>query len=341
MPSAWFSSRPIWRILVLAVVPLALGLWFLFVPYLWQPYVRVPGSTTQLHLDCLPSELVIHAGPGPSDPTLVAVDGKVAGGSDLPERVVQQTPVAITKDRLSRFRLTLLPSQGEKTPVRVVDHYVAVVEFSRNPFVDIRSVELVPGDLNDGCRRETLSGASLAAVLGGDGVRIMRFRMIQDSISDAVLVLNSSVGNVILVGMLIGLVWTLSMLGPAFWTRYVCTEADLVERASKQAALLAQVGIGRYEVVRGAERQLQERLAMAKVLGPAFGFLLTVSSLAAALHPAVQGRQDAFQFVSAIQIAILSTLIGLAIRIVAQVAGAWSRGGTHRTLLAIEQEDKK
>jgi hypothetical protein len=169
----------------------------------------------------------------------------------------------------------------------------------------------------------------------------MRFRMIQDSISDAVLALNSSVGNFILMGMLIGFVWTLSLLGPAFWTRYVCTEAGLVARANKQAALLAEAGIGIQEVVRGAERQVQERLAMAKVLGPACGFLLTVSSLSAALHPAVQGRQDAFQFVSAIQVAVLSTLIGLAIRIAAQVASAWSRGGAHRTLLALEQRDDK
>jgi hypothetical protein len=42
-----------------------------------------------------------------------------------------------------------------------------------------------------------------------------------------------------------------------------------------------------------------------------------VSSLAAALHPAVQASQDAYTFLAAVQVAVISTFVGLLVRIIA------------------------
>jgi hypothetical protein len=51
------------------------------------------------------------------------------------------------------------------------------------------------------------------------------------------------------------------------------------------------------------------------ILGPAIGFLLTISSLIAGLHPSLFSSEDIGQFFSAIQLAMVSTFLGLFIRI--------------------------
>jgi hypothetical protein len=53
-----------------------------------------------------------------------------------------------------------------------------------------------------------------------------------------------------------------------------------------------------------------------QVFGPAVGFILTISSLIAALHPSIQKQQDISAFFGSIQVAMVSTFIGLFIRII-------------------------
>lgn len=54
-----------------------------------------------------------------------------------------------------------------------------------------------------------------------------------------------------------------------------------------------------------------------QILGPAIGFALTISSLIAGLNPTLQQAQDISIFFESIQIAMISTFIGLIIRIIA------------------------
>lgn len=62
---------------------------------------------------------------------------------------------------------------------------------------------------------------------------------------------------------------------------------------------------------------LYRRYQFLEVIGPAFGFVLTVSSLIAGLQPEVQTTQDMSYFFQCIQVAMISTFIGLSIRILA------------------------
>jgi len=57
-----------------------------------------------------------------------------------------------------------------------------------------------------------------------------------------------------------------------------------------------------------------------QVSGPAIGFALTISSLIAGLHPSIQKTHDISIFFESIQIAMISTLIGLIIRLIALIA---------------------
>ena len=49
------------------------------------------------------------------------------------------------------------------------------------------------------------------------------------------------------------------------------------------------------------------------------GFMLTVSSLVESLRPATQSSQNAYAFISGIQIAVVATFLGLAIRILCEL----------------------
>ena len=56
-----------------------------------------------------------------------------------------------------------------------------------------------------------------------------------------------------------------------------------------------------------------------QVLGPAFGFVMTISSLIAGLHPSLRATQSINMFFEAIQVAMVSTFVGLLLRIVATI----------------------
>jgi hypothetical protein len=57
-----------------------------------------------------------------------------------------------------------------------------------------------------------------------------------------------------------------------------------------------------------------------EVLGPALGFIMTISSLVVALQaPAVRGGQDMGEFFVSVEIALISTFLGLLLRIVALI----------------------
>ena len=58
-------------------------------------------------------------------------------------------------------------------------------------------------------------------------------------------------------------------------------------------------------------------LRFLQVMGPAFGFILTVASLITALHPSIQQKQNISTFFGAIQVAMVSTFLGLLIRMLA------------------------
>jgi len=63
--------------------------------------------------------------------------------------------------------------------------------------------------------------------------------------------------------------------------------------------------------------RIENWLQFFQVFGPGVGFAITVSSLIAGLHPALRETQDINRFYESIQVAMVSTLIGLSIRILA------------------------
>jgi biopolymer transport protein ExbB/TolQ len=164
--------------------------------------------------------------------------------------------------------------------------------------------------------------------------------LIQEELSNIVYGFNTSVSNLLLAGMTVALVWFGYVLSIGAVAAYVSSSKSIRKALAKRVASApARLRQGGEEAFLRAEFKLtNRRLAFAKTMGPALGFLLTVSSLSAALHPSVQATQDTFRFVSGIQIAVIATFIGLAIRIVAHWAQRVYVDLAERLLLLLADE---
>jgi biopolymer transport protein ExbB/TolQ len=71
-------------------------------------------------------------------------------------------------------------------------------------------------------------------------------------------------------------------------------------------------------IIESAYSWVLTQIRFLQALGPALGFILTVSSLVQALHPAsLLGSKGLDGFLSGIHVAMISTFLGLLIRIIA------------------------
>jgi biopolymer transport protein ExbB/TolQ len=87
--------------------------------------------------------------------------------------------------------------------------------------------------------------------------------------------------------------------------------------------------------------QLDKRFQFLQALGPAVGFILTVSSLVEALHPALLTANDLDAFLKGIHVAMIATFVGLLLRLVALEAARVNDKLLARadTLLALPQDE--
>jgi hypothetical protein len=87
--------------------------------------------------------------------------------------------------------------------------------------------------------------------------------------------------------------------------------------------------------------QTQRRLVFAKNIGPICGFALTVSSLIAALHPVMQIEKDSFSFLSSLQLALVATLVGLGMRLLAEFAIRFHRQAYEIQIAILAEETSR
>jgi biopolymer transport protein ExbB/TolQ len=77
-----------------------------------------------------------------------------------------------------------------------------------------------------------------------------------------------------------------------------------------------------------------------QALGPAVGFILTVSSLVGALHPALRSSNNLDGFLTGIHVAMISTFIGLLLRIIALWGERFNNELYERALLRLPAESE-
>jgi hypothetical protein len=218
--------------------------------------------------------------------------------------------------------------------------FAGVFEFARIPSLDIAGVAVAYDQTTVGnaCTDETLDGDALFARVVEPHKRLMRYFFMQDKLSDLIFRGNETLGNFLLAGLAVAVVWLITILGNSFRRLYLSSDATL-QATFKE---LAMKGVKNPAQTVAAEyASMFRRLAFARVVGPALGFLLTVSSLVAGLHPSTTATQDTSRFVSSLQLALVATFMGLAVRILAELAIRVEREAAERGLNLAQKESPK
>jgi hypothetical protein len=183
------------------------------------------------------------------------------------------------------------------------------------------------------CRSETLEENSLRQRIGDSNAQLRRYTLIQERLSNIVLDANETGGNLLLGILVLILLWLTVMVVDGLRRVYLISDGKLRAELDQR---LAPNTVNRTpqlsELIKADYARKYKNLAFMRVFGPATGFLLTVSSLIAGLHPSAAAAQDTFRFVSSLQLALVATFMGLAVRILAELAVRFHREDAERQL---------
>ncbi|MHC1622990.1 MAG: MotA/TolQ/ExbB proton channel family protein [Candidatus Methanospirareceae archaeon] len=156
------------------------------------------------------------------------------------------------------------------------------------------------------------------------GISYVDNEYIREDISAFLLLYNDPVSNYLLTAMFISLIpmvaYMLRLLMRAYlytdkrFLKYISQGFDLAETCTKKDAARAAGKYANYYV-----RQ-DSWFHFTQIMGPAVGFTLTVASLIAALHPITENTNDISGFMAGMHIAMISTLLGLIVRIIGTVS---------------------
>jgi hypothetical protein len=254
--------------------------------------------------------------------------------------VLKVTPV---EGESARFIATLSDEDRKliaaaETTRKPQDHaWVATFEFSQLPSIDIQAVEVSysPAFGALGCANERLTRDTLLSRLVGTSGRLMYFSLMQDKLSDVVFAVNEVIGNVLLCALLLAVFWLVHRVAAGWRLVYWVPDDVLRKLGGSQARTV----LTRDDVLSDHRASIHS-LGFLRVIGPAMGFLLTVSSLIAGLHPSATAAQDTFRFVASLQLALVATLLGLAMRVLAEFALRLHRDAAERKLKLIETAER-
>jgi hypothetical protein len=321
-----------------------IALW-LFIPSVYHPYLRVSSSRLEFDLACLPEriEIDIQSRYAQMQGGQITVQG-VNNGSVVDTIVVpppSDTGEAANPLQIPVFEKDAIPVTKKIEQLRIKPQFRYSIFFARTPNIDIRGIHIVDGPLAEQkCANNDYSGKELRKLIKAPDAfkRIMRYKLMQEELSDIVLLFNGPVANIFLACMLVAFLWFTYLLMSGMKRLYTWSDKALERDFKKRVESTPEELKNQGEVaVLYAQFQLQSRnFSFAKTMGPAFGFLLTVTSLSAALHPSVQATQDTFRFISGIQVAVIATAVGLAIRIVAHFGQRVYRDLAERLALLIK-----
>jgi len=245
----------------------------------------------------------------------------------------------------SGFQLNLTSDQQSEAIAALSDlgknaGVVLTAQFSSSPFLDIQSVRISRADHpgNPNCP-SLLAGESLRSKFLHVQPRLMRIILPQEQVSDVVLLTNEVLGALMIGALLLALLWLSWQWANALYRLYLVSDDEIRAQAKKsfEAKPLVFAAESPADLVIGNFELMHRRLSFVRVLGPAVGFLLTVSSLIAGLHPSQQDVQNSFHFISSLQIALVATFIGLLTRIVAEFSIRVHQSAAERVLMLVSR----
>jgi hypothetical protein len=214
------------------------------------------------------------------------------------------------RNEVTRFETTLDPPEANAptmAPEVIATDPVLVIRVPqeyRGRYLQLRSIEAADIDLRSvTIDQQRYDARDLGTVVEPRG-QFRRDQLVREGITDFIFKYNETLSNYALAFMVSVFAY--------FSYQLVVLYADLV-RSGK---------VGRADEVRGRlDRMREQRRSFEfwRIAAPSLGFLMTVSSLAAALHPSVQATRNAAQFLAAVDVAVISTFVGLMVRLVAHL----------------------
>lgn len=326
-----------WRIFAPLLVILATATPFV-APYVLDPYVRVPGQFIDIAISCTPSTITLvlaDSAPPPVRHSLRVADPNATSDSirSVPTTLDSAGNVTLLIPAELQDQVTTQISQGHTVSVRL--------EYSKVASISIRNILFTDSERRGQSPRcpNSVAGEELRTAILAPDPTLMRYAPAQERLSSAVLVIHEKLAGPVVLGMLAYLVWHLSGLARLiFWRRFY-SDSSLLKQVeanfSESPSLVQKEGREHFVVYQYTKGERQ--LALARVVGPTLGFILTVASLIAGLHPAVSSERDPYELISALQIALVATLLGLLIRLAAEYSIAASRELAEKKLLLIKK----
>jgi len=153
--------------------------------------------------------------------------------------------------------------------------------------------------------------------LVNEGTELVTTRYIRKALAEFIFQWNDKVSNWILTLLFACIIWLLMFLLRMEFYHYTYSserlENVLLHKDSTTPHAL-RISLDRYTT---RWSNWDDRFRFFQGLGPAVGFILTVTSLVEVLHPTVRAANDVDSFLGGIHIALISTFLGLVLRLVA------------------------
>lgn len=350
VPTIWKRIRRKQSIRFIAYVLVGLSALFLWLVYpVWNhPYIRIDNGPFYIALDCQPQKLEIE---------LLSRNVKVTAVDVLPTQIAGAQPIELSTrfDSIAKEggTLVLIEVASQSKDVKdakntsnimpIKSRFSVSLRLSGLPVFDIQRVS-VKSEVPDPrfCMDQVLEGKTLDEHLFASSKRQMKYLLIQEKLSDWIAAFNESIGSIVLAAMVLSVVHISTVLSSAIWGVYASSENTLwsktVDRAEESGVDLSDASAV-VSMIQDDFRIVNRRMSFARAIGPALGFSLTVSSLVAGLHPTVQETQSAYQLLSSLQIALVATLIGLMIRVLADFAIRFQRRlSEYKMVIAVSDE---
>lgn len=318
---------------------LALGCWLIW-PLIQNPVVRVYGVAVSIPVKCVPHTIEIKTVRSYSDLTsakltISAVDPQLAPAAYTLQVIPQRN------EQNATFLLALTADQQSSA----IDYIAALsdaarlnlsAEFTSALYVDIQSIGFTPSSnsRNIGCTPGALMGGDLQKEITTSRTELLGVILPQEQLGDFIRAVNDTAGGILVGALLLTILWLCSQLTAGMYKLYLLPIDELLQNIDPKATMPAgrRSRARTREKIRGEFELLCRRLSFVRTLGPAMGFLLTVSSLISGLHPSSYQTPGSFLFVTSLQLALVATFLGLLARVIAEFAIRVNQSAYERAL---------
>lgn len=152
--------------------------------------------------------------------------------------------------------------------------------------------------------------------LFSDNKKLRKYRYIRRDISNILLRYNDTLSNVILTILTVSLIPLFYEIIRRSYRGYIANNMEAYLKS--EFDLSNEEAINNTQISYGENHERRESMyRLFQIMGPAIGFTLTISSLIVGLHPSLLEVQNIKIFFETIQVAMVSTFLGLLIRIMA------------------------